>query len=318
MSEDARYRLRCWGARGTAPSPGRDTMRYGGNTSCLEIETPGGDAIILDAGTGLRALGRAHVGERAPRDAYLALSHRHSDHVMGMPHYAPLLRGESRLSVWCGNATGSETATLIRTLMSPPLFVDLPEMLERVSAHDFGRDSPALIGRDAVVLRRLDARHPGGAAVIALHAPTRDAPILAYAPDNELCYRESTTAMREWRTSLASQLQGVGVLVHDATYRDSEIAHHAGWGHSSAEEATRFAMECGAKALLLFHHHPDRTDDQIDVMVEACRRIAVESGSPLEIGAAFEGLEVEVPIGGRATEAEPTHTPAGVVAQGAP
>lgn len=293
-----RVRIRFWGTRGTCPSPGPDTVRYGGNTSCLEVRDRDGGLLVLDAGTGLRALGDVlHDARHRPaplhdtvdgdRTVHIVLSHRHGDHVLGLPHFAPLLAGSHTVCLHCGNSDAATLRPFIQGLLSPPMFPLLDGVTKQLDACDWSNADEALVGTRMRV-RRFAANHPGEAAVLRVDDMAR--PVLAYAPDNELAYGSDDATTSAWRTALAASLRGIPVLVHDATYSDAEITRHAGWGHSSAEEATRFALECEAETLVLFHHHPNRTDDAVDAMLENCRAIA---GSALTIIAAREGQTLE-------------------------
>ena len=283
--------LRCWGARGTCPSPGVDTVRYGGNTPCLEVRTSDGHVMVLDAGTGIRALGMVLDAEAAHPSIHIFLSHRHGDHVQGLAHFAPLMRADYPVRIACGNADAAVLRAFVALLLSPPLFPFLDGVARGLCAVDWNAEDGVPVGA-TVAVRREAARHPGGAAIVVV----RDAQglALAYAPDNELSYASGDADVIAWRDALATRLRGVKVLVHDATYRDAELAAHVGWGHSSAEEATRFALQCGAEQLVLFHHHPERRDDEIDGMVQRCREIVVECGGELRVIAAWEGMALVV------------------------
>ncbi len=297
----ARFRLRCWGARGTIPSPGPKTVRYGGHTSCVEVRTRDDDLIVLDAGTGLRALG-LHLADPlalvttngtgdAPPPAHLFLTHHHSDHVIGLPHFAPLFDQQRVLHLTGGAAEVRETRAVLDTLLSPPLFPPLPALSERLVLSSFHNGAPIDVGM-RYTMHRFPARHPGGAAIFRLD--DGKGPAIAFAPDNELDYANLDADVIAWRRGLTLALHGVPILLHDAMYTDPELSGHRGWGHSSALEATRFAMECVAGMLVLFHHHPDRSDDALDAMVQECRQLVSLSGSSLRVLAAWEGLTLTV------------------------
>lgn len=294
-------RIRFWGTRGTCPSPGAHTVRYGGNTSCIEVESASGAMLVLDAGTGIRALGDALLRrngdgirdttdnpDRARTDVlHIVLSHRHGDHVLGLPHFAPLLSRTHTVCLHCGNSDADSLRPFVQSLLSPPLFPLLEGVTRHLDVCDWSDDHAVI--SDVMRVVRFPANHPGEASVLRVQIGARVA--LAYAPDNELAYSSNDLATIAWRTRLVDALRGVPVLIHDATYADSEIAQHAGWGHSSAEEATRFAMECGAEMLVLFHHHPDRSDDAVDAMERACQELA---GGTLQVIAAREGDVLQV------------------------
>ena len=285
-----RFRIRFWGARGTCPSPGPRTVRYGGNTSCVEVRTVSGALLVLDAGTGIRALGALLQQEADQSVVHLFLSHRHVDHVLGLPHFAPLVTQRRPVCLHCGNSDAATLRPFLQALLSPPIFPLLDGVMDRMETCDWDDvDTRKVADVGAIRVHRLDANHPGAAAVLRID--DEFGPAIAYAPDNELGYHDGDAHTVAWREALVRDLRGVAVLIHDATYTDEELSRHSGWGHSSAEESTRFALEAGARMLVLFHHHPDRSDDGVDAMLDRCREIA---GGALEVVAAYEGQEIAV------------------------
>lgn len=285
------FEVRVWGARGTCPSPGPQTARYGGHTACVEVRSSDGDTVVLDAGTGIRALGSLLAQETMGNTTHLFLTHRHADHVIGLPHFWPLFARDRRITLRCGNADAAGARETTSLLLSPPLFPALEGIANSLDIVDFDEEAGAIISA-RVRVRQLPARHPGGAAIFVVDGDV--GPALAYAPDNELAYASGDLDIVAWRDSLIRALEGIPVLIHDAMFRAEEISTHVGWGHSSAEEATRFALECGAKTLVLFHHHPDRTDAAVDAILSECRDLVTAHGGALEVVAAFEGMELRI------------------------
>jgi phosphoribosyl 1,2-cyclic phosphodiesterase len=265
-------------------------VRYGGNTSCIEVRTAANELLVLDAGSGIRALGAA-LEQNGDRNAvHLFLSHRHGDHVLGLPHFAPLFADDQSVCLHCGNADAATVRPFLEALLSPPIFPHLDGLTDRLNVCDWtenGSGAHATVGSTQV--HRFRANHPGEAAVLRID--DAGGPAVAYAPDNELGYRNGNGATTAVRTSLLQALRGIPLLIHDATYTEDELPNHAGWGHSSADEATRFALEAGAGRLVLFHHHPDRSDDAVDAILQHCRELA---GEKLRISAAYEGQELVV------------------------
>ncbi len=257
----------------------------------MDVHTSDGHVIVLDAGTGVRALGIMLDADAARLPVHIFLSHRHGDHVQGLAHFAPLMRADHRVQIACGNAEAGVLQTFVQMLLSPPLFPLLDGVARGLRAVDWDDEHGVRVG-ETVRVRRVAAQHPGGAAIVLVQDAQGLA--IAYAPDNELSYASGDADVIAWREALAEQLCGVKVLVHDATYRGAELAAHVGWGHSSAEEATRFALQCGAEQLVLFHHHPDRGDDEIDEMVVRCREVVGVSGGVLRVMAAWEGMALVV------------------------
>jgi ribonuclease BN (tRNA processing enzyme) len=309
MADGARVRaqIRCWGVRGTCPSPGAATSRFGGNTPCVEVRTADGAIVVLDGGTGLRRLGATleaepKGGRGSPADTaapasdqlppvYLFFSHLHCDHVIGLPHFAPMFNNHREIELRCGQSSPAELRALVESMFRPPLFPPITGALERVGFLEWDAAGSVQVGASCRV-RRLAARHPGGASIITVEDDA--GLILAYAPDNELGYAVDDATVQSWRTSLAERLQGVPVLLHDATYLDDELPSHAGWGHSSANEAARFAASCNAGQLQLFHHHPDRDDDAVTQMVSDATAVIAALGSRTVVHGAMEGTTVVV------------------------
>lgn len=262
------------------------------------MQSTNGQRIVFDAGSGIRALG-AQL-ERAQEEStsqlgveviHLFLTHQHFDHIIGLPHFHPLRSEAHQVVLRCGNATLEQLHELVDSVLAPPLFVAMP-MLDntlRIESCDVG--TPMHVG-DGCVVHRFDARHNGGAAIFRIDDAR--GPAFAFAPDNELSYGSADTSVVAWRGGIVDALHNIPLLIHDATYNDDEVARFAGWGHSSAEEATQLAIECGARRLMLFHHHPDRTDTEIDDVVWKCRSLAHRARAHLQIDAAYEGMTLFV------------------------
>ena len=274
------------GCRGSIAAPGLETAKYGGNTTCVHAVTAAGDQLIFDAGTGIRALGTRLMSDGDTEPAHIFLSHRHSDHVLGLSHFAPLISQARAVEICCGDGESASLQPFVEALLSPPMFPYIDGIRSRLGVCDWEHSAARDLGTSRV--HRFAAQHPGEAAV--LRVDDAHGPAVAYAPDNELAYADESEAAEAWRVKLTAFLHGVPVLIHDATYLDSELPKHVGWGHSSSLEATRLAIECGAGMLVLFHHHPDRDDDAIERMVEESRAMVTQAGSALRVLAAWEGL----------------------------
>ena len=284
--------LRFWGTRGSIPSPGAHTARYGGNTPCLEVRTGSGALLILDAGTGIRALGRAleAVADGAPVVADLFLSHPHWDHIQGIPFFAPLYRRGNRLRVWSGAHAAPDVRRQLHEQMSSPGFpVDFDALDATV---EFGTLDGALTGKDFRV-ETIDLRHPGGSIGYKIEEGNAGGAGLVYLSDNELGDAPGYESDPGWRRRLVAFARGASVLVHDAMYTAEEYAAHRGWGHSHDRQAVDLALEAGVRRLVLFHHDPDRSDREIDARVADCRALAEGRGG-LEIMAAAEGLALTI------------------------
>lgn len=288
-----RYTASIWGARGSIPSPGPDTIRYGGNTSCilLEREDVSDRLVILDAGSGLRPLGN-EIGRRGGRmEVDLLLSHTHWDHIQGLPFFAPMFRSDSAVRIWGGRQDDVDLEVILRQQMHPVVFpVPLDDTGADLTVTHVGPGHFEIAGF-AVDAFRL--RHPGNTLGYRL-TPVDGGRRMAYITDNELGPGGEYAVANDWRRELVEFVAGVDLLVHDAMYTEHDIGRHLGWGHSSWEEAVDLAVEARVTRLMLFHHRPERTDDEMDAVVREAQARANRAGHAVEILAASEGLQVSL------------------------
>lgn len=277
-------RVTIWGARGSIPSPGPATVRYGGNTPCLSVRGDGGGLLVLDAGTGIRALGTALEREGSAATVNVLITHAHWDHVQGLPFFAPLYRDGSTVHVLGAGGAADAVRQAIRGQMSEGTF---PVRFESLQARvELGEvRSGAEVG--AFMVDHMAASHQGGAVGFRVREGNGSGAALVYFPDSELGAPEAHGFDRRWRDQLMEFISGAALLVHDAMYTEAEYTSYAGWGHSHMEEVVRAAGEAGVRTLALFHHHPDRSDDALDACLEHCRR-DVSSGD-VQVLMAAEG-----------------------------
>ena len=269
--------LRFWGVRGGLPAPGPDTLRYGGNTACVEVRCDG-KLVILDAGSGLRCLGNALMrNEGDAIEAEVLCSHTHLDHICGLPFFAPLYRPGTRLRIWGGKSGMPETLeAVLGATLSDPL---MPDLLPRVHAQieflEF-RPGEALAPWPGLRVSTAELHHPGSAVGYRLEWAGK---AVAYVTDTEHDPAAPDAAV----LGLAKEAD---ILIYDATYTDEEFPLYKGWGHSTWQEGVRLADAAGVKRLILFHHAPSRTDIELD-KIEA-EAAAVRPGTLV----AREGLEL--------------------------
>lgn len=271
-----------WGTRGSIAAPGPDTVRYGGNTACVSVHLERGSPLVLDAGTGIRALGQAFVATGI-KEMILCLSHAHWDHIQGFPFFAPAYHKECRIRV-LGCPTGTKRLKqILSDQMEHTYFpVPLAALAADIRFEEFCADCEQL---GSARVQAFPIHHPGGGRGFRIEEGKR---AIVYLTDNEL-----PPPGPEW-DAYVRICRHVDLLIHDAQYTDEELAIHTGWGHSSHTQATRLALEAGVKRLALFHHDPNRTDAQLDQIVQSCRAIAAGEGSPLTIIAAAEGASESV------------------------
>jgi phosphoribosyl 1,2-cyclic phosphodiesterase len=288
-------RVQFWGTRGSIPSPGPKTVRYGGNTPCVEVRTPDGWLIILDAGTGLRELGRSLLSRAngAPIKGDIFLTHAHWDHIQGIPFFGPIFQRGNHFTIWGSQSLETNIDRVVRDQMNPVVF---PVTFEELDATI---DFSAIIDgkpekRPGYEVSAFPVRHPGGALGYRFVGTAAGSNALVYVSDNELGSGGKYETPVGWRSKLVNWVKGARVLVHDSTYTSEEYDHHRGWGHSTYDDAIALAIEAGVEQLVLFHHKPERTDEELDERVAACRQIVKERGVDLEIEAAAEGMTLTV------------------------
>lgn len=273
-------RVTFWGVRGSLASPGPETVRYGGNTACVEVRDSAGTLVILDAGTGIRRLGDALDGTHS---IHLLLSHLHLDHIQGLGFFAPLFRRGVEIDIWGPPSLRADLAMRLNRYLSPPLFpVALREVQSRVRLHD-AMSRPVGIGELEVVAERVV--HPGPTVGYRLSEMGRS---LVYLPDHEPALGVRRFPEAPAWTSGHALASGANMLIHDAQYTASERRARIGWGHSSLDEAVAFASAVGAQRLVPFHHDPNHSDDDLDSWFR------VASAPGVELVAATEGTALEV------------------------
>ena len=274
-----------WGTRGSLPSAGPETVRYGGNTSCVEVRGEDGTLIVLDAGTGIRRLSHA-VGPEIQR-VHILLSHLHMDHIQGFGFFEPLHRSDVEVHVWGPPSTTHDLRTRLTKYLSPPLFpVRLRDLPYRLFLHDVP------MGGFAVESLRVHCAlvcHPGPTVGYRI---TQGGAAMVYLPDHEPALGARTFPLPADWTSGADLAKEADLLIHDSQYTDAEYAQRPGWGHSAIRHAVAFADLVRTRRLVTFHHDPGHSDDVLDALVEDTRR----GGSlPFEFIPGREGMTFPIP-----------------------
>lgn len=282
------YTVTFWGTRGSIPTPGPHTARYGGNTPCVAVAGAGGQLVILDAGTGIRGLGLELVErQNGAVTAEILLSHAHWDHIQGLPHFKPFFAPGNAVRIWGSRQGTTSLEAILRQQMDPAVF---PVPLDALSAKlTVQQVEPGEFTLGEFRVRAMRLRHPGTTLGYRL-TPVSGGPSIAYVTDNELGPGGHYDVPGSWRTDLVAFLGGVEVLIHDAMYTPAELDQHRGWGHSTSEEAVALAAAAGARRLVLFHHEPEHGDEAMDALVAGARREARTTGQPADVMAAQEGM----------------------------
>jgi phosphoribosyl 1,2-cyclic phosphodiesterase len=275
-----------WGTRGSLAAPGPDTMRYGGNTSCVGVVGRAGTMLVLDAGTGIRRLGATIPAAVCRVD--ILLTHLHMDHIQGLGFFAPLYRPDIEVHIWGpGSATMRLQARLMRYL-SPPLFpLHLSELPCKLSFHDLS-SADMDIGEFRVSSALVC--HPGPTLGYRIADPAGG--VLAYLPDHEpaLAALRFPSLPREW-TSGAMLAAEADLLIHDGQYSAAEYSGHCGWGHSSLNHTLDFGTLAGVRQIVPFHHDPDHTDADLDRLIAQ----AVDEAKPdYKVTPGIEGTVFEL------------------------
>jgi phosphoribosyl 1,2-cyclic phosphodiesterase len=288
-SDSTALRATCWGTRGSIPSPGRATARFGGNTSCLEVRTADGRCFIFDAGTGIRVLGRRLDALDEPTDVDLFLTHFHWDHIQGVPFFAPLYRPETRIRIHGPRQGETDIETLFRGQMGPVYFPVPYEALSASLEFIHLDDAPWIDGD--VEVSAIRVRHPARTYGYRIRSGRA---AVAYVPDNELVGGSYEVGGDAWYRELVEFLGGVDTLFHDAMYTDQEYPAVEGWGHSTFNQAVRLAEDAGVRRLYVFHHAPERADAELVTLTDQLRDALARRGSRLELGIAAEGEKLLV------------------------
>ncbi len=278
--------VRFRGVRGSIPSPGMWTARYGGNTACVEVRS-GNEILILDAGSGIRDLGddlTTEFGER-PIEAAVLISHTHWDHIQGLPFFAPIYQGRNRIRLLAARGSLSRLERAMRNQMRPIHFpVDLTAMHGLASIEQLSSDQVSL-GSFAISVTALN--HPGGCAGFRIAARGRS---IAYLPDHEPYSRSMKKDRLAREEKLIEFVRGVDLLILDTQYTALEYPQRIGWGHGCLPDSVALAQAAKARRLLFFHHDPSHRDSQIDEMIMEARHL-VGSGS-LVVEAASESQPI--------------------------
>ena len=268
-----------FGVRGSTPCSCDANRRYGGNTSCVAIESPDAAPILLDLGTGLRFFGLTQPRDGTFRGTAL-VSHLHWDHIQGIPFFAPMLAPGARLDVYAPEQVGRPLEDVVRDVIRPPWFpVEIVALPGEFKFHEVSRGAFVV---DGYTVTAAPVPHCGPTTGYRIE---RDGVSIAYVCDHQQPGIGSTEIADE----VLELCDGVDLLIHDAQFDDDEFALRHDWGHCTVDYAVEVAVRSGARRLALFHHDPSHDDDRVDQLAAHARSLAIPRGVE-EVIAASEGL----------------------------
>jgi phosphoribosyl 1,2-cyclic phosphodiesterase len=282
-----------WGCRGSITTPGPSTIRYGGESTCLEVRTDDGQVIVIDAGSGIRKLGKKLIKEDNVESLNLLMTHSHWDHLLGFPFFKPAYFSKFSIYLSGGSDAQLSVKNYLIHEMDPPYFPvsfnELKAKFETACCCCNGVCDNLLHNKGkSIKCESIPLNHPNGGYGFKL---TDKKGSFVFLTDNELRFAH----YKEFdRYRYIEFCKNVDLLFHDAQYNEAEYERTRGWGHSTFQDAVDFALEAGVKRLGLVHHDPDRTDDEIDQQIEICRTYIKEKGSSMECFACAEGMELTV------------------------
>ena len=276
--------VRCWGARGSIPVSGKQYLKYGGDTTCIEVTGAHGEIIIVDAGTGIRALGNELSRTAGPRDLSMLFTHAHWDHLMGFPFFKPIYQKKTRITVAGCRFSQQSLKSLLARSMKPPNFpVDFRDVR---AEFQFSGDCTGTFTIGAIEVVPIPFNHPNQGFGYKF---TEGGKRFVFLTDNELSFHHPGGLER---AAYAEFSRGADLLIHDAEFTDEEYGQRRGWGHSTYKDALRLALEADARRFVLFHHNQERTDGEVDAILRDCRKIVRAEHSRLLCAAAHPDMEI--------------------------
>lgn len=277
--------VKFWGTRGSIPVPGKDTVKYGGNTPCVELRTDK-EILILDAGSGIRELGNQVITENIVNDIHIFFSHYHWDHIQGILFFKPLYDEKFRISFYGLSTADYSVNRLLSSQMENKNFpLSLEQVKAKLSYNSIYPNTNIIIGSISVFI--FMANHSSPTLVYKFICEGHS---IIYMTDNELNAEPSEKTV-EYK-SLVDFCSNCDFLIHDSMYDEISEKYKKGWGHSSNISLANFAIECNAKKVILFHFNPDHDDEKVDSLLEETIKYLRNNNSAIQCIAAKEGLEI--------------------------
>lgn len=282
--------IKFWGVRGSIPTPGPSTVRYGGNTPCLELRFSDDHFFILDAGSGLRELGLSLLKSGEKLKSNIFISHMHWDHIQGIPFFVPALLPGNEFVFHGGEDPSKSLKDILENQMNP---INFPITMQQMASNlNFEALDVGTYEIEGIKVETMRLNHPGKALGYKFYVNEQT---IVYISDNEPYsheYDHKNNKVLEFNDLLLDFTKNVDVLIHDAQYTPEEFKTRITWGHSPYDFTVNLAMTSNVKKLVIFHHDPVHDDDFVDDMILAAKNIAKTTSSNLEILGAKEGLEI--------------------------
>jgi phosphoribosyl 1,2-cyclic phosphodiesterase len=280
-------RVTFYGVRGSIATPGLSTVRYGGNTVCVDVRLSDGTVVVLDAGTGIRELGRVLLREGDVGPIHSLITHAHWDHIIGIPFFGPIWRKDTHLILYPLATAAQErlrhNSILFEEIHFPVRATDIPAKVDLIDP----REERWRIG--SAVVSRIQLNHPGGAQGFRIDDADRSS--LVYLTDNELAPPGNPVTSMDQLAKFSSE---VGLLIHDAQYIEADMPLKRGWGHSLVSDVLELSRKAEATTVALFHHEPERDDEALDRIGVSASVWVKEKGSATQAVVAREGLTMTV------------------------
>jgi len=277
--------IKCWGSRGAIAVSGKQYLKYGGDTTCIEITPKSGETIIIDAGTGIRHIGNPFV-ENNLTQYYLLFTHAHWDHILGFIFSRPLLFSKCKITIQDRKFSGINTRDILNKVMEPPFFpIGLKDMKADIK---FEKALNNTFSIGSVRIETIPISHPGGGLGYKF---IEDDKSFVFLTDNELGFDHPGSVGSDAYLNFS---RNADLLFHDGEYTEEEYKQKKGWGHSSIQDVLNLAVKANVKKLGLFHLNQYRTDDQMDKIIHDCQADLKKKGSGLDCFAAACNMAIHL------------------------
>lgn len=275
--------IKCWGSRGSIPVAGKEYIRYGGETTCIQIQAQSGETVIIDAGTGLRKLGLSLPYGNSGSHYHMLFTHTHWDHIAGFPFFKPLQSPNVTLTINNSNFSMVSVKEVIANIMNPPLF---PVTMQQMQADVIYKDNPPpRFSIGTLDISTIPLSHPGGGLGYRF---SENGKVFVFLTDNEITFNHPGGRSIAEYTRFCKDAD---LVFHDMEYTPKEYPFRKGWGHSTYTDVLKIAMDAHVKRLGLFHINQERTDDDMDILVSNCNNIVKKQGSAVDCFGVACGME---------------------------